>query len=531
MRYGPAPRATGVDGPGVADRVEPLGVGSRVTLGPILVAYALLHIGIRLLAPGAVEHDEAEQLLLAQSLALGYGHIPPLYTWLQHGVFRMLGVGVLGLAVLKHACLLGVYGGTYLAARRVRSDPGLATLTALSLWLVPAVAWEAPRDLTHSVLAAALAPLTVYALVALADAPTLGRYAALGGVLGLGFLAKYNFALFAGILLGVALSVPTFRSVLLDRRIGLTLLLAAVVTGPHLAWLADHPAISFAIIRPGLGARPLDSTAVGLAQVLTDLAAFLGPLIALVMLLVPAVRRPAPDPDPARQAARLLLGRYLTLLVAFLVLSVPFLGLRVFKARWCLPLLVLTPLALFLRVPAAGLGPDSVRRLTRVFLAVGILTLGARLADVGTGPWLGVPSRLHLPITEIAAGIRAAGFRQGTIVAGDGPLGGNLRLHFPDSRVLTPELRGLVVAAPPRASQCLVAWRPRREPGIPPFILDFAGERLGRSLSGTDSSFAIEAPLSGPGGGSYVLRVLALPPGGPPCELPVAPVKSGPGTG
>jgi lipopolysaccharide core galacturonosyltransferase RgtB len=247
--------------------------------------------------------------------------------------------------------------------------------------------------------------------------------------------------------------------------------------------------------------------------------------------LVPPVRRPAPDPDPARHAARLLLERYLALLVAFLVLSVPFLGLRVFKARWCLPLLVLTPLALFLRVPAGGLGPDAVRRLTRVFLAVGILTLGARLADVGTGPWLGVPSRLHLPITEIAAGIRGAGFRQGTIVAGDGPLGGNLRLHFPDSRVLTPELRALVVAAPPRASQCLVAWRPRREPGIPPFILDFAGERLGRSLSRTDSSFAIAAPLSVPRGGSYVLRVLALPPGPPPCGLPVVPVKSGPGTG
>jgi hypothetical protein len=368
----------------------------------------------------------------------------------------------------------------------------------------------------------------VHALVALADAPTLGRYAALGGVLGFGFLAKYNFALFAGILLGVAVSVPRFRSALHDRRIGLTVLLAAVVTGPHLVWLAHHPAISFAVIRPGLGARPLDSPAVGLAQVLTDLATFLGPLIVLVTLLVPAVRRPAADPDPARHAARLLLGRYLVLLVAFLTLSVPFLGLRVFKARWCLPLLVLAPLALFLRVPAAGLGADSVRRLTRVFLAAGILTLGARLADVATGPWFGLPSRLHLPISEIAAGIRATGFRQGTIVAGDGPLGGNLRLHFPDSRVLTPQLRGLVVAAPPRASQCLVAWRPRREPAVPAFILDFAGERLGRSLSGADSSFAIEAPLSGPRGRPYILRILALPPGPPPCELPVAPVKSGP---
>jgi hypothetical protein len=494
-----------------------------VPLGLILVAYALLHIGIRLLAPDAVEHDEAEQLLLAQSLALGYGQAPPLYTWLQHGVFRMLGVGVLGLAVLKHACLLGVYGGTYLAARRLRGDPDLATVTALSLWLVPAVAWEAPRDLTHSVLAAALAMLTVHALVALADAPKVWRYAALGGLVGFGFLAKYNFVLFAGGLLGAALSVPTFRAALLDRRSAVTVLAAAAAVSPHLAWLAGHHALLSATDKLRLGTRPLDGAGIGLVQVLTDLVAFLGPLVVVVTLFVPAVRRSAADPDPLRSATRRLLERYLVVLVATLVLSVPFVGVRVFKARWCLALLVVAPLAFFLRAPAAALGPDSVRRLTRALLAVGILTLGVRFADVWSGPSLGMPSRLHLPIRELAAGIRAAGFRGGTIIAADVPLGGNLRLHFPDSRVLTPEIEALVVPTPPGALQCLVAWRPRREPGVLASLLAFAGERLGRPLPGADSSFAIEAPLSPPAGRAYALRLLAVPPGPPPCENAVAP--------
>ena len=74
-----------------------------MSLAPIFLTYALLHVGIWLLAPGAVEHAEAEQVLLSQTLALGYGKHPPLYAWLQHGVFQWLGVGVLGLAALTTA--------------------------------------------------------------------------------------------------------------------------------------------------------------------------------------------------------------------------------------------------------------------------------------------------------------------------------------------------------------------------------------------------------------------------------------------
>jgi hypothetical protein len=76
--------------------IEEGAVASRPVIQPaglvaLLPAYLALHVGIRLLAPGAAEHDEAEPLVLSQVLALGYGLHPPLYTWLQHGVFAALG--------------------------------------------------------------------------------------------------------------------------------------------------------------------------------------------------------------------------------------------------------------------------------------------------------------------------------------------------------------------------------------------------------------------------------------------------------
>jgi 4-amino-4-deoxy-L-arabinose transferase-like glycosyltransferase len=513
-----------------------------VSLAAILVAYALLHVGIRLLAPGAVEHDEAEQLLLAQTLALGYGKHPPLYAWLQHGVFQTLGVGVLGLAVLKHACLLGVYAGTYWAARRLLGQAGLATLTTLALWLVPAVVWEAPRDLTHSVLAAALAPPALQLLVGLVARPSAWRYAALGAVLGLGTLGKYNFALFAAILIGAALSVPALRAVLRDHRAWLTVLVAAAILGPHLVWMATDAASPSAAGRLRVGEWAVERGAIALARpvvdVVVDLIAFLGPLILVVGLLVPAIRRPPPDPDPTRRAVRALLERYLIALAAILALSAPLAGLAAFKARWLLPLLVVAPIALFVRAAARGISARSRRALVGVCAAAGILALGVRLGEVWAGPWLGHPSRLHLPIGELAARIRAAGFQQGTVVAGDTFLGGNLRLHFPDSRIFTPALASLAVTPPPGPGQCLVAWRPRQESGPAEPFLAFAGEQLGRPPLEADASVLVEVPPRRPGIGPYRLRLLAVTPGPPPCAraivAPAAPTALGdrmPGAG
>jgi hypothetical protein len=344
--------------------------------------------------------------------------------------------------------------------------------------------------------------------VGLVVRPAAWRYVALGAVLGLGELAKYNFALFAAVLLGAALSVPAFRGALVDRRFGLTVLVAATILGPHLVWLATDAASPAAAARLRFGEWSTDGVVAGLAHrivnVLVDLGAVLGPPGLVVAVLVPAGRR-RPRSRPTRRATRQLLERYVVALVVILVLSAPLVGLAGFKMRWLLPLLIVAPLALFVRVAAAGIRPRSARALVWVCAAAGVLALGLRLGEVGAGPRFGHMSRLHLPIPELAAQIRVMGFRQGTIVTGDLLLGGNLRLQFPDSLILTPNLAGSGGAPP--LGQCLVAWRLRRESEPPTPLLSFASERLGRPPLTTDSSSAGSArsPIGG------IRRVLAIP--------------------
>ena len=60
----------------------------------MLVAYFAVNAVLRVLASSNVQLDESQQLILVQELHWGYGSQPPLYTWLQHGVFQMLGVNV-----------------------------------------------------------------------------------------------------------------------------------------------------------------------------------------------------------------------------------------------------------------------------------------------------------------------------------------------------------------------------------------------------------------------------------------------------
>ncbi|OYW25990.1 MAG: glycosyltransferase, partial [Methyloversatilis sp. 12-65-5] len=240
----------------------------------LLLLYFGAHVLSRTLVSDALELDEAEQALWTQQFAAGYGAQPPLYTWLQWTMFQVAGVSVLSLSLLKNLLLAWTYAFVWLAARRLMAAP-LAMLAAASMLLIPQIGWESQRDLTHSVLATAVAAATLYVVVRLIERPRSVLYLALGVCAALGLLSKYSFSVFLAALgLALLLSRDT-RPLLRSPWIIVAALVALAVLGPHALWLFDNWQLASARTMEKLGTHA--SLSAGIAR---GLASLLGATLA-----------------------------------------------------------------------------------------------------------------------------------------------------------------------------------------------------------------------------------------------------------
>jgi 4-amino-4-deoxy-L-arabinose transferase-like glycosyltransferase len=491
-------------------------------LPAILGAYGLGHILIRLLISNGAELDEAEQLLLSQAFAIGYTDQPPLYTWLLRIVQAFLGVNILSLAVLKNLLLFGTYLGLFGAARLVLKNIQLALLTSVSLWLIPQIAWESYRDLTHSVLVTSISAGFLAVTLALVRTGRTWHYLVLGLLLGLGALSKHSFLFFAVALLGATLLHRDMRRRLRDRRMLLAIGLAGLAVLPHFLWLSGHlhlessPAIGKLARQGSLPSAA--AIAAGLLKLLWASISFLTPFWLVCLVVFPmAVWRRGTDATESRRY-RELLEHYFLLLGGLLGAAVVFFGVTHFKDRWMQPFLFLTPLYVFVRVQGGGVTPDRLRVYARLLAACGLLFLGAPLAQAWVGPWFGMYSRLHVPFDALASQLQALGFRQGMIVAENTFLGGNLRLTFPQTRVITPEVTIGLRVDPREGGQCLVVWDGAGGQGVPEPLQRVLARTLGADIPAGRAPGYVEAPLKRSSERRFRLGVMLFPAGFGDCR-------------
>jgi 4-amino-4-deoxy-L-arabinose transferase-like glycosyltransferase len=432
-------RPTGTRDAGWVDRLA--------THAPLaLVGYFALGAALRALTPGGLGLDEAQIMVHAQSLEWGYGPQPPLYAWLQHGAFALLGEGKGALAAVKYGLLAVALSSVWAAARLAGATARTALVAALALLLVPGIAWEAQRALTHTPLALACAALATALFVLVRRRPSPAGHLGLGLMLGAGLLAKWNVVFVAvGLVGAMVLRAP--------RRPWAALLVVAVAllaVTPTALWYvaawgqAERAAGTLDVARAaGWGAVPQ-----ALGAFAQAVLAMLG-LVAVVFALLLA-RRPA-QPAPARvdPALRGDLTTAVAITAAAVLAAVSASGSLEVKERWLTPVLFAVPLvAVFwgeTRLTAA-----RVRRLVGA-VAVLVLALLAGLQwnwRVGDGE----PPPQTAPFAPLASAIRAEGT---TVLAYDDWIGGNLRLHAPDLVVLTPGTSALDL---PLATPVQLVW-------------------------------------------------------------------------
>ena len=442
----------------------------------LLSVYPVFHLLIRLAVSEGLEYDEAEQVVLTQSLALGYAAVaaqPPLYTWLQYLFFAVFGMNTFALAAIRTILQIVTQVALFRSGVIILGDRTLALLAALSLWVIPQYSVESMRK-THTVLATCLAALLVYALLCVWSSGSVASYLWLGTILGLGILAKYNFMIYGGALALAALSMAPFRRHLLNPRMGLALAVAAVLVAPHLLWLLDH--LSFATTQ--IGTR-MDMGTVGpwsLKRVRHSLYSFgKDPFVYLLpplALHLAVFGRPREAFSEAAAALARLLQRFWMIALGILVVAVVIVAMARFREHWMQPFLVMLPLYLFLRRPSASPSPRRMAIFAVVLATVILLLMGWRFVELWEGHRFRALSRLNTPYPQLARQIAEAGFREGVIVVDHNLLGGNLRFVLQDATVITLPMVKAGATVPP--GPCLIVWDARRHLYLPDRLVAWA---------------------------------------------------------
>lgn len=428
----------------------------------VLATYFVLHVIFRVLVSPSLDYDESEQAFLSQHVAWGYNSQPPLYTWMQSLLFRVLGFGVPALALLKNGILLVGYLATYASVAECCRDRRVAAVAAFGMLTIPQIAWESHRDLSHSVAATTSACVLFYCIVKLSQPlRATAFYAALGFVVAAGVLFKYNFILVAAGFFISGASIDRFRASLLDRRIWLAVAIAFLLLTPHMIWLGSNLDLASA---KTLETLSQDRTEDWFDNVTQGITALLGSIISccgltlfvffgLYVRKLPPGRAGERDKDhrakglilgaegedKRREQFALLLERFFLFVLAVLLLLVLSGHALEFKNRWLQPFVCLFPAYLALRLtPHVQKRPGARQIAWGLTAATMLVVLCSVVARPITGPWSGRHCWLNLPFRELADAIESdLDQRPEVVMTSNMRIGGNLRLIWPDAEVLT----------------------------------------------------------------------------------------------
>jgi lipopolysaccharide core galacturonosyltransferase RgtB len=464
----------------------------------LLAAYFLLQLLLRVLVSPNLELDEAEQLVLTQQLSWGYGSQPPLYTWLQAGLFSILGVNTFSLALLKNMLLFSTYACVYFAGRTLGFSKQAAITAMLSLFLLPQILWESQRDLTHSVLATSLSAATLAVWFYLRKKPSTVNYLLLGICWGLGIIAKYNYGIFLVSLLVASLTLVEYRKLLLKRQILYTIAAAFVIVAPHVIWIYSN--LPLMLSSSSKFKIVANSSYVGAVLKGTGSLAMASISFAVLLLFIYGLifyfdrKHYSFAPSNQLEPRETLLLRAILIFLVICVMMVLFFRVTHFKDRWMQQNLFFLPLALLPWMHGAfeRNGGRIVRIIAVCFAIATLIGLGGRPRFAA---YTGV-TRFNLPYHEIATKLKNEIEAADLVVADKMLLGGTIRMAFPSTCVLVPKVPVCTTFKPDRE---LILWGGEKYVGAgqaPQSLLTYLQDRKNMTIvkTGTVQAQLVHLP-------------------------------------
>ncbi|HAA93422.1 MAG TPA: hypothetical protein DCS82_07380 [Rhodospirillaceae bacterium] len=413
--------------------------------------------------------DDAEQLIFSQSLELGYSTgNPPLITWLVILFQQIFGVNVLAVVTLKFVLLWSAYYLVWRVARHVLADERLAALATLSLFAVYYISWDSVFNYSNSLLMIAFIGATFLGLLRLEQNGSATNYALFGILIGLGFLSKYTFVLFAIPLLIAAALDTRLRPRVLSPYLLLALAIAIVINLPHAIWMVENQDLLHqrAVDRfSQMGSETFFRTrALGILEVGRILFDISMPMLAILLIAFwPACRKVNWKDDKAERY-HTILARTFIIAIGLTLLGTLVLGISRIRSHYMM-ILLLFPVLFFARVKLSEIKDWRFKGYAAVLTGIiCVVFVGLALKYV-IDPRRSSKAYYNIPYSAYADQLRAAGFKHGTIFADwhTNPIAGNFRGQFPESRVFDYLWPHYIAPRDRTDGKCLVVWTPRAD--------------------------------------------------------------------
>ncbi len=436
----------------------------------LLFGYFSLHILLRVVISDSLDYDEAEQALLGQWLLPGYTEQPPLYTWIQYFLFKLFGKNVFAVSLLKNTLLFLSYLFVYFSAEKLLKDTKAAISATSSLLLIPQIAWESQRDMTHTTLVVFSATAVLWLALKLIENRTFLSYCLLGIFCGIGVLAKANFTLFLAILFLTLLTFHEGRRILFSRIIFISLALTVAISAYYFIWMFNNQDIVFSAthkFKQTVEAYSLK----GVGSFFTSTFLFLTPLWLFYLLIFPkGYLRSTSNQTIFSSRFMFRYGMFflLTLLAIVIIFKVTYV-----KDRWLQPLLFAAPLIFFTGFDITGITEKQYKQFLSVTVIAAISIYITFTLRVVGAPLTHNYSRLSYPFAEMAGEIREAGFPGGLIISDNRFLAGNMHFQFPESRAVIPGYNFDQLPYSQTFTAAVVIWKADGSPNIPLQLVHF----------------------------------------------------------
>ncbi|UXM94594.1 glycosyltransferase family 39 protein [Bartonella sp. HY329] len=387
--------------------------------------------------------DDAEQLANISFFDWGYGGSqPPLYTWILIAATSVFGTHFFVLQLVKFSILGSLFLSVYFGLRNLKVRLLVAASAMLGIFLLPQIAWESQRALSHSVLGTASCGWFFWAMTRYMHRQSVVNAILVGFCIAVSVLGKFNDIIFIVAILMASLSFKQGRKCLFQLKTLLILTTAAILLYKPLCWIIAH--LHATLERSNkFGVASQHSFIIkrllGAEELVHAVFAF-GGLAFIVALVVYLFNRPIQnglDYTETEEFAAKFIGRVLGFGLLIVFISIILSGSTQVKDRWMQPVLILCPAYFSIML-------FYYTRKIRALISYGVCgIIVALMVPIVLFFSLHQGSGRHLPLGLLDYNLLYSTIEKegpiATIVSPNTKYAGNLRLYNPDIKVVHNE--------------------------------------------------------------------------------------------